>query len=309
MEEIFKPTPFSTWANDAVRIRMVRNASDLGDPTRQFQPLFTHQVFGGKEEIVGFENPVVQIIYAANTLRPCICFGASEKVARSQLKDLGLRRTDVLECIRKHAPADYTASMQDVLDDAADAASNQPIGKLVWRYTDQHRLEGDVTSSVPGWMGGPAVPTPRPRPEESEDTSGNEFRVYQTDLESEEAQVLLNRVQSLAIWLIERASYIKPDNHWQLLTLYEHQGVVRAQDSRAEGGDGDVDLENCGDGEAQFVGFVTLYKDYTLLRPTKRGQSAHSRCSSSSVMDRDDTEDADDGDAGGGGGGGERGPR
>eukprot|EP00291_Cryptomonas_curvata_P020665 CAMPEP_0172163110 /NCGR_PEP_ID=MMETSP1050-20130122/7086_1 /TAXON_ID=233186 /ORGANISM="Cryptomonas curvata, Strain CCAP979/52" /LENGTH=293 /DNA_ID=CAMNT_0012833257 /DNA_START=99 /DNA_END=977 /DNA_ORIENTATION=- len=69
-ERFPRPTPFSTWANDAVRIRMVRGPGDLDDPARQFPPLFTHQVFGPREEIVGYDNPVLEIVYAANSLLP-----------------------------------------------------------------------------------------------------------------------------------------------------------------------------------------------------------------------------------------------
>eukprot|EP00961_Rhodomonas_salina_P231818 3131798-Rhodomonas_salina.1 len=42
--QIFKPSPFSTWANEAVRICLVRSEEDLRDASRHFQPLFTHQV-------------------------------------------------------------------------------------------------------------------------------------------------------------------------------------------------------------------------------------------------------------------------
>ena len=293
MQELFRPTPFSMWANDAVRICMIRNSSDLKDPTRQFQPLFTHQVFGLKEEIIGFENPAVQIVYAANTLRPSICFGARENVERQQLKDHGLQRTDVLDAIRKHAPADYSLSTDEVLQDASECANDRPLGTVLWRYTSQqprHNAPGYAAS----WIGG----RPQSMPEvERKHSSSSEFRVYLTDFKSDAARVLLQRVQSLAIWLIERASYIKPDDNWQLLTLYEHDGRLQA----GETADGDVDLEaeSSGGGGAQFVGFVTLYKDHNLLaggrsRSRSRSQShpsqaSRSPCSSPGGMKQEDT--------------------
>jgi hypothetical protein len=211
MDEILKPTPFSSWANDAVRIRMVRNASDLADPTRQFQPLFTHQVFGGKEEIVGFENPVVQIVYAANSLRPCICFGASDKVARSQLKPHGLKRTDVLASIRMNAPSDYAASTQEVLDDASHPASNRPLGKVLATYLHAAAAsspESDATFPAAWRSGAAPLPSASLRQEETESgrESGSEFRVYLTDLKSAAAQVLLKLALALALALARARS-------------------------------------------------------------------------------------------------------
>ena len=291
MDAIFKPTPFSTWANDAVRIRMVRNASDLDDPARQFQPLFTHQVFGGKEEIIGFENPVVQIVYAANTLRPCICFGAGEKVSEHLLKDQGLQRTDVVNCIRKHAPSDYAASVQDLLDEASRPESNRPLGEVIWRYVTTH--PGDCDS-----VGGTG--------QEKEQggctqESGREFRLYRSGLASDDARILLRRVQSLAIWMIERASYIRPDDNWELLMLYEHEGAMFAHESRGEDEGGDLELDTDAEGQAQFVGFVTLYRDYNLPRSKGSskcgGSGTHSSkpCSSSEAMEQDEAGDEGDG--------------
>jgi len=206
MDEIVKPTPFSSWANDAVRIRMVRNASDLADPTRQFQPLFTHQVFGGKEEIVGFENPVVQIVYAANSLRPCICFGASDKVARRQLKAHGLKRTHVEASIRINAPSDYAASTQEVLDDASHPASNRPLGKVLATYLHAAAAassESDATFPAAWRSGAAQLPSASLREEETKSgrESGSEFRVYLTDLKSAAAQVLLKLKLALALAL------------------------------------------------------------------------------------------------------------
>ena len=295
-DEIFKPTPFSAWANDAVRIRMVRNASDLREAARQFQPLFTHQVFGGKEEIIGFENPVVQIIYAANTLRPCICFGAAEKVERQLLKEHGLQRTRVLDCIRTYAPSDYAASTQEVLDEASRAASNRPIGEVIWKYASRNHGDADLAF-------GALVSEPGGGHGSGADGARSEFRLYRTGLASEEAQVVLRRVQSLAIWLIERASYIRADDNWELLMLYEHVGALQARNGpgceRDEGDDLELDTDT--DEQAQFVGFVTLYKDYNLIKSkgssSKSASSASANSPSSGAIDRDDTE-VGDGDEG-----------
>ena len=275
-DEVFKPTPFSMWASDVVRICLARKASDVGDPKRQFQPLFTHQVFGFKEEIVGFENPAVQIVYAADSLRPCICFTASDKVERGQLQALGLRRTDVLDCIRKHAPSDYAASTKELLDDACEPQGFQPMGQVIWRYPSQHSGGSDAVSQMAGERAGGGGGGQ----EGGDEGSVNEFRVYQTELKTKGELVLLQRVQSLAMWLIERASYIKADSHWQLLMLYEHHGKVRARPAHSGGndldGDEDMDMEMDKDDTREgtcFVGFVTLYKDYKTLKHAKSRRS------------------------------------
>jgi GNAT superfamily N-acetyltransferase len=294
MDEIFKPTPFSTWANDAVRIRMVRSAADVDDPVRQFQPLFTHQVFGYKEEIVGFENPVVEIVYAANTLRPCISLRASQEVCASQMKDLGLNRTDVLECIRMHAPSDYAASIQDVLDEAADPG-NGPFGTLLASYTQEARTDARAPA--------PCEQATEPRQHDSGGHSSSEFRVYATDVTSKEAEVVLRRVQSLAIWLIERASYIAPDQNWQLLTLYQHQDTRLPRNQSAHAQECDVKMREGGGSCSELVGFVTLYRDYKLNKRSTTTSSSSatnthaplSRSSSAGAMEEDDTGEVEDG--------------
>jgi hypothetical protein len=59
------------------------------------------QVFGPREEIVGYESPRIEIVYASNSLVPCILFQAASKVEEEQLAELEITATDVYDPIRR----------------------------------------------------------------------------------------------------------------------------------------------------------------------------------------------------------------
>lgn len=229
----FKPTAFSTWANDVVSISFVRGVKDLHDPFRQSPPLFTHQVFGPQEEIVGYEKPSVQVVYASNTLRPAFSFKHMGVVDSEQLQAAGALVTDVEEVIRRKVPCDYAESVQEVLQDAAQT-DFVPVGEEVGSF--------EAPSCGPGHQS---------RPDSATDRKTSKFKVYRSDLKDEKSKTFLRRLETLAIWLIERASYIAIDENWELLTLYEvyERDAVEAY---------------------QLVGFTTLYRDY---RGNKRSSS------------------------------------
>ena len=235
-EGIFKPTPFSVWANGAVRIGLVRGAADLGDPTREFQPLFTHQVFGPREEIVGFDAPAVEIVYAAASLMPAVRF-RGEPVGDEQLAALGLEATAVGDLVRRFAPSDYASDVADVVAAAEEDDTFRPVGVEVYRYAAPASGAGGARGSEAG-----------------------EFRVYATGIAEgaagAEARTMLARLQSLAMWLIERCSYIRPDPNWQVLTLYEYPAGA-PQDAPP----------------TQLLGFVTVYRDHRTPLPAA-GSSA-----------------------------------
>jgi histone acetyltransferase 1 len=232
----FKPTAFSIWANDAVSISFVRGVEDLCDPFRQCPPLFTHQVFGPQEEIVGYEKPAFKIIYAANTLRPTLTFKYMGVVDGNQLRAVRATPTDVENLVYDRVPCDYAASVQDVISEADDT-SFVPVGRLVASF------DAPASSSVPRTRSG-AVQGQMSR-----------FRVYCNDLQDDASRKMLKRLQTLAIWLIERASYIAIDENWELLTMYEV-------------------YEKNGKEAYQLVGFTTMYRDHRGVKSTSSSSSA-----------------------------------
>ncbi len=238
--QFFKPTAFSTWANDVVSISFVRGVEDLCDPFRQCPPLFTHQVFGPQEEIVGYEKPAVKIIYAANTLRPTLSFKYMGVVDGSQLRAARATATNVESLVFNRVPCDYAASVKEVLSDAEDA-SFVPVGKLVGSF------DAPACGSVPHTRSG-AVQGQMSR-----------FRIYSSDLQDDASRIMVRRLQTLATWLIERASYIAVDDNWELLTMYEV-------------------YDKNGNETYQLVGFTTVYRDH-------RGVKISSSSSSDDMLD------------------------
>ena len=245
-DEFFKPTAFSTWANDVVSISFVRGKHDVGIPGRQSPPLFTHQVFGPQEEIIGYIKPKVDIFYAANTLRPTFRFTHDGVVDAAQLDAAGVTPTDVEKLIHQKVPCDYAASIDEVVQHASDT-SFTPVGFEVGSF--------EAASGGAGW-----------RNTGSGADKLSKFKIFSSDLRDEESRALVRRLESLAVWLIERASYIAIDGNWELLTMYEvfDQGGKEAY---------------------QLVGFTTMYRDY---RGGKGGGASGGSVSSEDATMSDD---------------------
>jgi hypothetical protein len=196
------------FALDAVEIRML--LADKGANTWRgegFRPMFAHQIFGQEEEIVGYKRPRVSVTYSADTLLPCIEFQHSGIIGGAASKE---SRTDVGKCIKKAAPSDYINATRLPAHVAATAGIFRPPGRRIADYTlyELGGSEADVNRAA-FECGGETV----------------RYEVYAIkcgDGQGEAAQKLVKRTQSLAMWLIEEASYIDhTDPNWTCLMIYE----------------------------------------------------------------------------------------
>lgn len=168
-----------------------------------FRPLFAHQIFGQEEEIVGYKRPRVVVTYAADTLLPSIRF-EHDGVTRSS------NRTEVIKSIKAAAPSDYINATRLPGHVAATAGIFRPPGHKVSDYTlfELGGTEADIDKAA--------------------DECGARTVRYETYLvgcgeeQGEAALKLVRRTQSLAMWLIEEASYIDTaDPNWSCMMTYE----------------------------------------------------------------------------------------
>jgi hypothetical protein len=232
-----------TQAQEAVRIKMVLGDSAektwRGDP---FPPLYAHQVFGPDEAIVGYQSPRVEISYAADSLVASISFSHSGAARKGEVK-----RTDVIDCIKRNVPSDYINATRLPSFVKMTRGAFEPPGNMVHDYTDfdlgrdeaylKRTREECGGSSVRyqafHWKGVGNV------------TDGNE----DDDLEKQNELDLVKRAQSLAIWFIERSSYIDmTDPSWSCIFLYE----------RVDGALKNNTLSSMP--VFHLIGFVTLYR-------------------------------------------------
>eukprot|EP00960_Hanusia_phi_P038493 753461-Hanusia_phi.AAC.6 len=166
------------------------------------------------------------------------------KLSEKSLQEQGLNATDVEKCIKKFVPCDYLSDI-DELHDELVSNPMKSIGIKMGGYNISHAVQrtgGDVAVH-------------------------DEYEFYFSSLEEPEAHKFANRLESLAMWMIEKSSYIKPDPNWKLLTLFRK--LKRSEKMSKENEDGRGPQS-----ELEFVGFVTIYKYFTDKdRKTAKGHS------------------------------------
>ena len=227
------PSPFSFNALDAVSIR-------LGAEGEPFSPLFAHQFFGEKEEIIGYDEPSLNVTYSADDLLPTIEFNHRGIILPEEEQRAGKEPTDVIAQVRKIAPADY---VDPTLWRQAEQEGKvfRPPGRLV----DDYNFYSMVLSS-----GKRDRIRPLMLPAGHLDDQVR-YEIYHCDAgrdAPENVRQLLRRVESLALWLIERASYVDLDDpNWSCLLLYEKRAAPQLARSEAAP-------------EYRLLGFAMLYR-------------------------------------------------
>eukprot|EP00802_Teleaulax_amphioxeia_P009965 Tamp_09990.p1 GENE.Tamp_09990~~Tamp_09990.p1 ORF type:complete len:580 (-),score=204.40 Tamp_09990:276-2015(-) len=196
-----KAPQHTRWAEEVTTIRMLRGGAGAGVECEagRFAPLYTHQVFytaQGKDEeasdrerqelIIGYDEPKLEISYAANSLKAHVEFSCKGQVDVKLLKQESLSRTPVLNSLHKRVPMDYATKLSAVQAEAE--APFSPLGTLL---------------------------------EEEKLPDGGLLQVFHFTADSPEAVKLVQRMQTFAVWLIETGQAIEvPDPRWNILTLY-----------------------------------------------------------------------------------------
>ena len=196
-----KAPPHTRWAEEVTTIRMLRGGAGAGVECEagRFAPLYTHQVFytaqvkdeeasdrERQELIIGYDEPKLEISYAANSLKAHVEFSCKGQVDVKLLKQESLSRTPVLNSLHKRVPMDYATKLSAVQTEAE--APFSPLGTL----REEEKLpDGDL------------------------------LQVFHFTADSPEAVKLVQRMQTFAVWLIETGQAIEvPDPRWNILTLY-----------------------------------------------------------------------------------------
>jgi hypothetical protein len=193
--------PHTCWAEEVTTIRMLRGGAGVGVECEvgRFRPEYTHQVFytpQGKEDdealrelqelIIGYDEPKLDISYAANSLKAHIEFSCKGRVEQKLLKKDNLSRTSILDSLHKRVPMDYATKLSAVQAEAE--APFEPLGTMR---------------------------------EEEKLPDGSSLQIFHFTADTPEAVKLVHRMQTFAVWLIETGQPIEvPDHRWNILTLY-----------------------------------------------------------------------------------------
>lgn len=240
------PDKLTCSALDAIRLRFVpRNAlsnSAAHQAFPSYAPLYAHQLFGADECIYGYFSPEVDIAYAEDSLLPAITF---THIPQGNADGAGLvptGATDVLGAIQSKAPADYFSP------DQLQPAKKQfePRGAFVCEYSGYAvgRSRGDH-AVVETQRGGDV-----------------RYQVFEVCAGSDigSTKILLQRAQSLAMWMIESASYIDfQDPNWSCMFVYEKTVPWAAAGRGSTDGKEKVEFRSAV-GSYRLVAFSTLYR-------------------------------------------------
>jgi hypothetical protein len=199
-DEEDKAPPHSRWAEEVTTIRLIAGGAGAGVEREigRFQPLYTHQVFykaRNKEDvdterehqelIIGYEDPHLEIVYAANSLKACAQWRNSAQVDIKLLREHHLTRTSVLDSVQTRVPMDYATKLSAVQTEAE--APFTPLGTL-----REHETLPD----------------------------GSSLQIFHFTADTPETVKLVNRMQTFAVWLIETGQPIEvPDPKWVLSLL------------------------------------------------------------------------------------------
>lgn len=174
----FKPEAWTTSANEALKISLV------SENAVQFSPSFTYPIYGDAEQIFGYKNLVIHLVFDSVTFKPFVNVKFSEKL-KEDAEDVEGRLLSFL-------PA------------------NDVIVKDEEKWVDTFQEEQRQFS----------LPADKYKVSEYQ-KDGVEFVVYKESVTNEFSKKLHRRIQIFVLLFIEAASYIdETDSNWEIFWLF-----------------------------------------------------------------------------------------
>ncbi|AQZ15150.1 HAT1 (YPL001W) [Zygosaccharomyces parabailii] len=174
----FKPEAWTVSANDALKISLV------SENAVQFSPSFTYPIYGDAEQIFGYKDLVIHLVFDSVTFKPFVNVKFSDKLKEDA--------EDVIGKLLKFLPKD------DV------------IVKDEERWVDDFKQEQKRFS----------LPSDDYKVSEY-NKNGDEFVVYKQGITNDFCKKLHSRVQIFVLLFIEAASYIdENDPNWEIFWLF-----------------------------------------------------------------------------------------
>ncbi|KAJ7063532.1 histone acetyltransferase type B catalytic subunit [Mycena amicta] len=196
-------TDWTSDANLALCLSLVRAKADQEGESQPFHPRFTYPIYGDDEKIYGYSGLVIDLKFASGSLAPFLDIKYLKRLDSSSTVD------DVEGTLAKFIPEGYYRDEKSFLERVeADAALFKPPGELIYTYT---RPASQSDSK------GKGVATLEP-----DDGDTIEFEVYHTTWNSPGFRELHRRMQLFILLYIEAGSYIdEEEDTWEFAILYE----------------------------------------------------------------------------------------
>lgn len=175
----FKPESWTTSSTQALKISLV------GENAIQFPPVLTHPIFGQSEQIFGYKDLVIHLVFDSITMKPFFNFKFSEKLENTEVDD-------IKKNLLKFLPEGDTIFKDE----------NKWIDCF-----EQERLSYNL---------------PDPTKKIFEYSIGDEtFEIYRLNISDPFCRKLHDRIQVLSLLFIDGASYIDPtDSNWDIFWTF-----------------------------------------------------------------------------------------
>ncbi|CAH3164227.1 unnamed protein product [Porites lobata] len=173
-------------ANTAVRFKLVQCENDVFDKGKEFQPAFSHQIFGENETIFGYSNLEVQLYYHSGSLLTYMGMKHDGEV-NSKIVN-GVEPDPVLSDIAKNYPAGCLSNLDEFIAKLPEEAKFSPMGELLHSYK----------------------------------CSDVEYEIYKADVTTPRLKDYHERLQTFLLWFVDGSSYIDSDDEmWTFFLLFE----------------------------------------------------------------------------------------
>ncbi|CCF56486.1 hypothetical protein KAFR_0B01870 [Kazachstania africana CBS 2517] len=186
----FRPETWTISSNEALKISII----DEEDKAIQFKPLFTYPIYGDKEEIFGFKDLVIHLVFDSITMKPFL----NIKCESILNDDVSIER-DVKEKIMKFLPVDDIIYKDEIkwIDCFQDERSRYTLPDSKFKV-DEYELKGEI------------------------------FGVYKFKLNGysdNKINKLFKRIQIFTLLFIEAATYINYEDepNWELYVTFNMQ--------------------------------------------------------------------------------------
>ena len=220
---------FVAVANEVVTFKLVRTVNDLdldnvASSQETFQPEFTHQLFGEQENIFGYKDLRVRILYSSSRMNKFVSIKYSQMISPKMCK--GVDPDDVLEILKEKIPGKWFTNIDLFTQEIEKESSFSPFGEK----QSQHVVTKEGVTRT--------------------------FEVYRTEASKDPGFLdYHSNIETWLLWFIDGASYIDvDDSKWEFFTLYEKTPL----DGSSVNGSG----MNGTPGRYHFVGYCTVYRYY-----------------------------------------------
>ncbi|KAI9815499.1 MAG: histone acetyltransferase 1 [Pycnora praestabilis] len=187
-----EPDEWSTDANEAIQVLLVRPGKNEVKTVQSFHPRFTYPIFGEEERVFGYQGLKINLRFAVHDLQSNV-----ETIWDKKFKPVrDTEATDLREILRESLPPtafEKTTKFTSHIQSDASAKDFKPPGKLSSTYT----------------------------------TKRGTFEIWSGNLADPAVQQLLKRMQIFVSFFIEGGTYLNLDDpewtidRWKVFFLYE----------------------------------------------------------------------------------------